>query len=76
MDSIDELLKKIQEQNNKQKQILDQLDKVEQPYRLILDKVYIQGKTLVKVASEMEYDYKYMCYIHGIALRKFEELDK
>ena len=76
IDSIDEILEKILEENQKQKQILEQLDKVEQPYRLILEKVYIQGKTLVTVASEMNYDYKHICYKNGIALNKFDELDK
>ena len=32
-----------------------QNEKIEEPYRLILEKVYIQGKTLVTVASEMNY---------------------
>lgn len=76
LDTINELLEKVNRENEKQKAILEQLDKVEQPYRLILEKVYIQGKTLVTVASEMDYDYKHMCYKHGIALNKFDELDK
>lgn len=76
LDNVNELLEKINKENEKQKAILEQLDKVEQPYRLILEKVYIQGKTLVTVASEMDYDYKHMCYKHGIALKKFDELDK
>ena len=76
MDNIDILLKRISEENEKQKQILEQLEKVEQPYKLILEKVYIQGKTLVTVASEMGYDYKYMCKMHRIALEKFDNTTK
>jgi len=76
IDNIDELFEKIVKENSKQKLILEQLDKVEQPYKLILEKVYIQGKSLVTVASEMKYDYKHMCYKNGIALNKFDELDK
>lgn len=76
MDSFNELLDKINKMQEKQIQIEEQLLKVEQPYRNILDKIYIQGKSLVKVADEMEYDYKYLCYKHGIALNKFDELDK
>ena len=68
MDTINDVLKKTLEENKKQREILKQLDKVEQPYKLILEKVYIQGKTLVTVASEMGYDYKHMCYKNGIAL--------
>ena len=76
VDSLDEILGKIVEADKKQKQILEQLDNLEQPYKLILEKTYIQGKLLVTVASEMGYDYKYMCKMNGIALNKFEEHDK
>ena len=76
MDNVSELLSKIQKENEKQKEILKQLEKVEQPYRLILEEVYINGKTLVTVASKLNYDYKHMCYKNGIALKKFDELDK
>lgn len=76
LDNVNELLAKITKEQEKQKQILQQLDKIEQPYRLLLEKVYIQGKSLVTVASEMGYDYKHMCYKNGIALNKFDELDK
>ena len=76
IDTMNELLEKIVKENEKQKTILEQLDKVEQPYKLILEKVYIQGKTLVTTASEMDYDYKHMCKMNGIALKKFEQHDK
>lgn len=64
---------KVVKEQEKQKQILQQLDKVEQPYKLILEKAYIQGKTLVTVASEMNYNYEYMKRMNGIALNKFDE---
>lgn len=76
IDNVDELLARIVKEQEKQKQILEQLDKVEQPYKLILEKMYIQGKSLVVVASEMKYDYKYICKQHGIALNKFENTTK
>lgn len=63
-------------EENKQKQIVNLVNKMEYPYKNILFEVYIQGKSLVKVASDMDYDYKHMCYKHGIALKKFDELDK
>lgn len=72
-DSLDELLGKIVESDKKQKEIIKQIDKIEQPYRLILDKVYIQGKTLVTVASEMNYSYRDLCRKHGVALNKFNK---
>lgn len=75
IDSIDELINKINAHQEKQSKILEQLDKVEQPYRLILDKVYIQGKTLVRVADEMNYSYGDICRKHGIALKKFDKVE-
>lgn len=76
LDTVNDLMKKTTEESRKQKEIVDQLDLVEQPYRIILDKVYIQGKSLVTTASEMNYDYKYICKQHGIALEKFENTTK
>lgn len=71
-DSVDSLINKIHIETKKQKKILEQIDRVEQPYRLILDKVYIQGKSLVAVASEMNYSYVDICRKHGTALKKFD----
>ena len=76
IDSVNEILDMILEENEKQKQILEQLNKVEQPYRLILEKVYIQGKTLVTVASEMNYSYEHIKHMNGIALLKFDKLEE
>lgn len=74
IDSIDDLLEKILQEQEKQKIIIKQLNMVEQPFRLILDKVYIQGKKLVTVASEMNYNYDHMKKMHKIALRKFDNV--
>lgn len=74
-DNVKDLLLYINEEQEKQKLILEQLNKVEQPYKVILEKIYICGKSIVTVASEMNYEYKYMCKQHGIALNKFDELD-
>lgn len=76
LDNVNELMSKILAEQEKQKAILEQLDKVEQPYKLILEKAYIQGKTLVTVASEMNYTYEYIRKANGIALKKFEEVTK
>ena len=73
---VNELVDDVLEEKKKQKEITDQLKLVEQPYRLILDKMYIQGKSLVVVASEMNYTYKYIINMHGIALNKFDEVCK
>lgn len=76
IDNVDELLARIVKEQEKQKRILEQLDKVEQPYKLILEKEYVQGKKLVTVASEMGYNYEYMKKINGIALNMFDKEDK
>ena len=76
LDNVNELVSKIIKMQERQKDILEQLDRVEQPYRLILEKMYIHGKKLVEVASDMGYDYKYICKQHGIALNKFENTTK
>lgn len=76
LDDVNDILKVIVKEEKRQKQIIEQLDKVEQPYKLILEKVYIQGKSLVTVASEMNYDYKHICKMNRIALNKFDEHDK
>lgn len=75
IDNVGEMLDKVNEYNKKQEEILKQLDQVEQPYRLILEKAYIQGKKLVTVASEMNYNYEYMKKMNGVALNKFDELE-
>lgn len=72
-DFILEILAKDQEKLNN---IILQLKEVEEPYRTILTKYYVQGKTLVKVADEMNYNYEYVKRMNGIALNKFDELNK
>lgn len=76
LDNVNELVAKIIKMQERQKDILEQLDRVEQPYCLILEKMYVHGKKLVEVASDMGYDYKYICKQHGIALNKFENTTK
>lgn len=75
LDDVNDILKIILKEEKKQKQIIEQLDKVEQPYKLILEKVYIQGKTLVTTASEMDYSYEHMKHMNGIALNKFDKVN-
>ena len=68
IDSIDELLEKVKEENRKQMQILEQLDKVKQPYK------NIQGKSLVVIAAEMGYNYEHTKRMNGIALNIFDNI--
>lgn len=74
MDKFNELMDVVIEEKEKQKQIIESINKIEFPYRNILFKVYIQGKSLVTVASEMNYSYRDLCRKHGIALNKFDEM--
>lgn len=73
-DMVNELIDIVLVENKKQKNLLKKLDNVEQPYRTILDQVYIQGKTLVTVASEMDYNYEYIKHLNGVALNKFDKV--
>ena len=75
LDDVNDILKVILQEEKKQKEIIEQLNKVEQPYRLVLEKYYIQGKKLVTVASEMNYNYEYTKKINQIALKKFEKIN-
>lgn len=74
IDLTRELEKTIHDMEENQIKIESKINKLEQPYALILYKMYIQGKTLVTVASEMNYNYKYVCRIHGEALQKYSEI--
>lgn len=74
MDLLNQLLDKIKKMQEKQVNIEEQLLKLEQPYRSILDKVYIQGKTLIQVADELNYSYVHICREHITALNKFDEI--
>ena len=74
LDNIDDIMTVVLKESEKQKRILEQLNKVEQPYKLILEKVYIQGKSLVTVASELNYSYVHICREHGTALNKFDNV--
>lgn len=61
-------------EQNKQKSIVEKIKEIEQPFRNILFEVYIQGKTLVTVASEMNYSYERIKHMNGIALNKFDKV--
>lgn len=74
-DKIKEVYDYIIEQQEKQNKILEQLNKLESKNKLILTKIYINGKSLVTAASELGYEYKYMCVKHGEALTEFDKFD-
>lgn len=74
MDKFNELMNTILEEKRKQEKIVERVNKIEFPYKNILFKVYIQGKSLVTAASEMNYSYRDLCRKHGIALNIFDEI--
>ena len=74
LDNINELLEKVVKEQEIQKQILKQLDYIEQPYRAILEKHYINGDKLVQVACDLKYNYEYIKKANSIGLRKFDEI--
>lgn len=63
-------------EKNKQKRIVETIKKVEQPFKNILFEVYIQGKSLVKIANDRNKSYEDICRKHGVGLKKFEEKAK
>lgn len=74
IDKYDYILNIITEEQEKLNKITLQLKEVEEPYRTILTKYYVQGKNLVRVADEMNYSYEHIRRMNGIALNKFEKL--
>ena len=62
------------QEKEKQEKLVDRIREMEFPYRNILYKVYIQGKSLVTVGNEMNYSYVHICREHGIALDKFDDM--
>lgn len=75
-DYFSELMNTVLEEEKKQKRIVEEVNDMEYPFKNILFKAYIQGKSLVTVASEMNYNYEYMKRMNGIALNKFDEIIK
>lgn len=67
-------MNEIVEEKKKQMEIVETIKKVDNPFRNILFEVYIQGKSLVKVASELSYTYEYTRKINSIALNKFDKI--
>ncbi|MCL2860383.1 MAG: hypothetical protein FWF46_07540 [Oscillospiraceae bacterium] len=55
---------------------MEQLNRLEEPYRLLLDKTYIRGKSLVDVSEEMNYTYEHTCRMNKVALNLFDKLNK
>lgn len=76
LDFVNEVINEITELQSKQREIILQLKKVKQPYRSILYKTYIQGKSLVTISSEMNYSYEYVKRMSAMALNEFNKYSK
>lgn len=74
MDDTNELQKYIENLRNKQFEIENKIDKVEQPYKNILYFRYIRGYNLTEVSNEIEEEYDYTRKLHGIALVKYSKV--
>lgn len=49
--------------------------KIQDPnYQCILYKKYILNEKLEEIADELHYDYKYLCRLHGYALKEWDKL--
>ena len=75
-DCFDELMEDIIIEQKKQKKIVEIIKTIDQPFRNILFEVYIQGKSLVKIASDENKSYEDICRKHVVGLKKFEEKAK
>lgn len=76
IDKYNFILNELAKEQEKQIEILMQLRKIDNPFRRLLFKYYIQGKTFVKVADEMNYSYDRVKHVHKIALKKFDEAER
>lgn len=76
MDKYDYILQILKEDQERQNEILIQIRKLEEPYRTILTDKYILNMTLEETAVDIGYAYENTCRMHGIALNKFDNLEK
>lgn len=76
LDSYNELIEILKQDQEKQNKIILQIREVEEPYRTILTDKYILGMSLEEISVDIAYSYDRTCKMHGVALNKFDELDK
>lgn len=77
IDSSNELIALLNKDVIKQKEIISQLDSMENEiYHTILYLRYIHNKTFEEIADKIGYSYYPTCKMHGKALNEFDKLDK
>lgn len=78
IDRLDEIKKdsdkKIIELLVKKFVVESKIERLEQPYKVILFSKYICGNELTDISKKIGYGYKYVCDLHGVALKKYAEL--
>ncbi len=74
LDDTKDIERYIKDLKEKQVQIEEKIDKIEQPFRNILYFRYIKGYNLTEVSNEIEEEYDYTRKLHGIALIKYAEI--
>lgn len=55
-------------------EVEQKIEKVEEPYRTILHKRYVEELNFEKIADEMGYSYVRITHLHGEALIEYEKL--
>jgi len=71
IEKIDKEIRRRVETNTKIALEIQQLDGDDYKYSTILFERYYVGKSLVDISKSMYLDYKYVCQLHGEALRQF-----
>ena len=80
--ALEEALDKINELIQEENKELDKLILIDKKlkmmknttYRNILYKKYIKGESLEQIRTDMHYNYKHICRLHGLALIEFDKL--
>lgn len=75
MDQYDKIINILQEDQNKQNEMLLQIRKLNEPYRTILTDKYILGMSLEEISVDIGYAYENVCRMHGTALNEFDKLE-
>lgn len=76
LDLTNEFEKNLKELKERQINIEQKINKVEQPYKNILYFRYIKGYNLTEVSNEINEEYDYTRKLHGIALIKYAKVGK
>lgn len=75
MDQYDRIIDILEEDQNKQNEILLQIRKLNEPYKTILTDKYILGMSLEEISVDIGYAYENVCRMHGTALNEFDKLE-